>query len=92
MLITTGNRYLYPAVCDCSENFNNSKKYIYNKVFLYLIINRYQIGNHATRALLSASANPSVVNLHFKMFGAVLFIDYINRSIATKVDSTYLGY
>ena len=27
-----------------------------------------------------------------KMFGAMHFINYINRSIATKVDSTYLGY
>ena len=27
-----------------------------------------------------------------KMFGAMHFIYYINRSIATKVDSTYLGY
>ena len=26
------------------------------------------------------------------MFGAMHFIYYINRSIATKVDSTYLGY
>ena len=26
------------------------------------------------------------------MFGAMYFIYYINRSIATKVDSTYLGY
>ena len=27
------------------------------------------------------------------MFGAIMhFIYYINRSIATKVDSTYLGY
>ena len=26
------------------------------------------------------------------MFGAMFFIYYINRSIATKVDSTYLGY
>ena len=25
-------------------------------------------------------------------FGAMHFIYYINRSIATKVDSTYLGY
>ena len=28
----------------------------------------------------------------FKKFGAMHFIYYINRSIATKVDSTYLGY
>ena len=27
-----------------------------------------------------------------KKFGAMHFIYYINRSIATKVDSTYLGY
>ena len=27
-----------------------------------------------------------------KMFGAMHFISYINRSIATKVDSSYLGY
>ena len=27
-----------------------------------------------------------------KMFGAMHFIYYINRSIPTKVDSTYLGY
>ena len=27
-----------------------------------------------------------------KMFGAMHFIYYINRSIASKVDSTYLGY
>ena len=27
-----------------------------------------------------------------KMFSAMHFIYYINRSIATKVDSTYLGY
>ena len=26
------------------------------------------------------------------MFGAMDFIYYLNRSIATKVDSTYLGY
>ena len=26
--------------------------------------------------------------LYLKMFGAMHFIDYINRSIATKVDST----
>ena len=28
----------------------------------------------------------------FLKFGAMHFIYYINRSIATKVDSTYLGY
>ena len=28
----------------------------------------------------------------FKKLGAMHFIYYINRSIATKVDSTYLGY
>ena len=28
----------------------------------------------------------------FKKFGAMHFIYYIKRSIATKVDSTYLGY
>ena len=28
----------------------------------------------------------------FKMFGAMHFIYYINRSIAMKVESTYLGY
>ena len=28
----------------------------------------------------------------FKKFGAMHFIYYIHRSIATKVDSTYLGY
>ena len=27
-----------------------------------------------------------------RMFGAMHFIYYINRSIATKVDLTYLGY
>ena len=27
-----------------------------------------------------------------KMFGAMHFIYYINKSIATKIDSTYLGY
>ena len=38
-----------------------------------------------------------VINTFFyldilQMFGAMHFIYYINRSIATKVDSTYLGY
>ena len=28
----------------------------------------------------------------FKMFGAMQFTYYINRSIATNVDSTYLSY
>ena len=32
------------------------------------------------------------MDLIIKMFGAMHFIYYINRSIATKVDSTYLGY
>ena len=30
--------------------------------------------------------------LYLKMFGAMHFIYYINRSIATKVDSIYLDY
>ena len=29
---------------------------------------------------------------HFLKFGAMHFTYYINRLIATKVDSTYLGY
>ena len=48
-----------------------------------------------------ASENPSsilcVVSVHistflFKMFGTMHFIFYVNGSITTKVDSTYLGY
>ena len=31
-------------------------------------------------------------NAIYVKFGAMHFIYYINRSIATKVDSTYLGY
>ena len=34
---------------------------------------------------------PTLINSVFIMFGAMHFIYYINRSIATKVDSTYLG-
>ena len=33
-----------------------------------------------------------VVKRFFKKFGAMHFIYYINRSITTKVDSTYMGY
>ena len=50
---------------------------------------------------LSLSLSLSVINacirflllfFFIKMFGAMHFIYYISRSIATKVDSTYLGY
>ena len=37
-------------------------------------------------------SRPSCYDKGLKMFGAMHFIYYINRSIATKVDSTYLGY
>ena len=33
-----------------------------------------------------------ILNLYVLMFGAIHFMYYINKSIATKVDSTYLGY
>ena len=47
-------------------------------------------------ALLASSSDVTEIEeiLKFKknMFGAMRFIYYINRSIATKGDSTYLGY
>ena len=36
--------------------------------------------------------NMSISHINVKMFGAMHFIYYINRSIATKVDSTNLAY
>ena len=49
-------------------------------------------------ALLASSSDVTqieeILKCEFKknMFGAMHFIYYINRSIATKGDSTYLGY
>ena len=40
----------------------------------------------------NASVNYQYCNSSLKMFGAMHFIYYINRTIATKEDSTYLAY
>ena len=51
-----------------------------NKILLSIIFFLNYKKKHFSKLLL------------IKMFGAMHFIYYINKSIATKVDSTYLGY
>ena len=43
------------------------------------------------RQLLQQSCTRLTCRMMYNKFGAMHFIYYISRSIATKVDSTYLG-
>ena len=45
-----------------------------------------------THCRTGKTADEESSSTFFLKFGAMHFIYYINRSIATKVDSTYLGY
>ena len=53
----------------------------------------FVIGIKRPLVKLSGTTDKNVyIKFGGKKFGAMHFIYYINRSIATKVDSTYLGY